>query len=71
LVIVAAGEDVEGASGAEFDQRSYCPIAEEPAGKASAAELARLINGVEDEAMALIEERGRTIEIGIITILWS
>src|SRR5258708_35332879 len=68
-VVAIAGKDVKRPSGAEFDQRSDCPVAEKLAGKAVAAEPARLVDAAEDETMTLIEGGGGTIRAGEITVL--
>ena len=60
-VVAIAGDDVERAAGTELDHGSERPIAEELASDAAAAQLARLIDAAEDEAMALIEGGRGTI----------
>ena len=51
--------------------RGERPIAEELAREAAAAELARLVDAAEDEAMALVEERGGTIGAREVAVLRS
>ena len=54
-VVVAAGDDVEGAAGRNLDDGSKGPVAKELAAKAAAAKLARLVDAAEDEAVTLVK----------------
>src|SRR6266478_1771268 len=70
-VVAIAGKDVERPSGAEFDQRSDCPVAEKLAGKTVAAKPACLVDAAEDEAMALVEGGSGTVRAREIAVLWG
>ncbi len=62
-IVVVAGDDVERPPRPEFYQRRERPIAEELAAEAVTAQLSRLVNAAEYKTVALIEQRGRTVDL--------
>ncbi len=68
-IVIAAGNDVERASGGDFEQRSPCPVAHHFAHESVARNFPRLIYATQHETVTLVEERCGAIEAGIVAVL--